>query len=206
MQQKVFCLDCNKYFESLENYKKEHDDKISYKVMNIQHNYLLENNALAYFAKLFSDNSKIIDIINKQNIEIQKTASKLNYYEDAFKNDVNFECNIRLKNIENKIKGKCLMHFFPKCIKFRIECEGNIIFKGRKDFEIEIIFPFKQSEIKMTSIEKIKGCIFTQKVMNLSEQEAVIHNNYSSAIIQNNYMTSVKLMRNYYANGYLEKK
>ena len=205
MQQKVFCLDCNKYFESLENYKKEHDDKISFKVMNIQHNYLLENNALAYFAKLFSDNSKIIDIINKQNIEIQKIASKLNYYEDAFKNDVNFECNIRLKNIENKIKGKCLMHFFPKCIKFRIECEGNIIFKGKKEFEIEIIFPFKKSEIKMSSIEKIKGCIFTQKVMNLSEQEAVIHNNYSSAIIQNNYITSVKLMRNYYANGYLEK-
>ena len=97
------------------------------------------------------------------------------------------------------------MHFFPKCIKFRIECEGNIIFKGRKDFEIEIIFPFKQSEIKMSSIEKIKGCIFTQKVMNLSEQEAIIHNSYSSAIIQNNYITSIKLMRNYYANGYLEK-
>ena len=38
MQQKVFCLDCNKYFENLENYKKEHDDKISFKVMNIQHN------------------------------------------------------------------------------------------------------------------------------------------------------------------------
>ena len=41
--------------------------------------------------------------------------------------------------------------------------------------------------------------------MNLSEQEAIIHNNYSSAIIQNNYITSIKLMRNYYANGYLEK-
>ena len=168
MQQKVFCIDCNKYFETLENYKKEHDYKISYKVANEKHNYLIENNALAYFAQLFSNNSKIVDIKNKQTIAIQKISYKLDYYEDAFKNDVNFECNIRLKIIENKINGKCLMHFFPKCIKFRIECEGNIIFKGRKDFEIEIIFPFKQSEIKMSSIEKIKGCIFTQKVMNLS--------------------------------------
>ena len=80
-----------------------------------------------------------------------------------------------------------------------------LFLKGEKDFEIEIIFPFKQSEIKMSSIEKIKGCIFTQKVMNLSEQEAIIHNSYSSAIIQNNYITSIKLMRNYYATGYLEK-
>ena len=205
MQQKVFCIDCNKYFDCLENYKKEHDDKISYQVMEIKHSYLLENNSLAYFAKLFTDNSKIINIINNQNNQIQTIAAKLNYYEDAFKNDVNFECNIRLKNIENKIKGKCLIHFFPKCINFRIECGGNINFKGKKEFEIEIIFPFKQSEIKMSSIEKIKGCIFTQKVMNLSEQEAVIYNNYSPAVIQNNYITSIKLLRNYYANGYLEK-
>jgi len=205
MQQKVFCIDCNKYFDCLENYKKEHDDKISYQVMEIKHSYLLENNSLAYFAKLFSDNNKIINIINNQNNQIQTIAAKLNYYEDAFKNDVNFECNIRLKNIENKIKGKCLIHFFPKCINFRIECGGNINFKGKKEFEIEIIFPFKQSEIKMSSIEKIKGCIFTQKVMNLSEQEAVIYNNYSPAVIQNNYITSIKLLRNYYANGYLEK-
>ena len=205
MQQKVFCIDCNKYFDCLENYKKEHDDKISYQVMEIKHSYLLENNSLAYFAKLFFFYIKIINIINNQNNQIQTIAAKLNYYEDAFKNDVNFECNIRLKNIENKIKGKCLIHFFPKCINFRIECGGNINFKGKKEFEIEIIFPFKQSEIKMSSIEKIKGCIFTQKVMNLSEQEAVIYNNYSPAVIQNNYITSIKLLRNYYANGYLEK-
>ena len=64
MQQKVFCIDCNKYFETLENYKKEHDYKISYKVANEKHNYLIENNALAYFAQLFSNNSKIVDIIN----------------------------------------------------------------------------------------------------------------------------------------------
>jgi hypothetical protein len=173
--------------------------------MEIKHSYLFENNSLAYFAKLFSDNNEIINIINNQKNQIQTIAAKLNYYEDAFKNDVNFECNIRLKNIENKIKGKCLIHFFPKCITFRIECGGNINFKGKKEFEIEIIFPFKQSEIKMSSIEKIKGCIFTQKVMNLSEQEAVIYNNYSPAVIQNNYITSIKLLRNYYANGYLEK-
>ena len=40
------------------------------------------------------------------------------------------------------------MHFFPKCIKFRIECEGNIIFKGRKDFEIEIYFHLNNRKLK----------------------------------------------------------
>ena len=39
--------------------------------------------------------------------------------------------------------------------------------------------------------------------MNLSGQETLIYNNHSSAIIQNNYITSIKLLRNYYANGYL---
>ena len=157
--------------------------------MNIINNYLIENNALDYFAKLFSDNEKIINVINKPNIQIQKIASKFDYYEDALKNDVNFECNIRLRNIENKIKDKCVIHFFSKCIKFRIECEGNIIYKGEKISEIEIIFSFKQSEISD----------------EFSKQEKIINNNYSSAIIQNNYITSIKLMRNYYVNGYLEK-
>ena len=149
--------------------------------MNIINNYLIENNTLDYFAKLFSDNEKIINVINKPNIYIQKIASKFDYYEDALKNDVNFECNIRLRNIENKIKDKCVIHFFQKCIKFIIECEGNIIYKGEKISEIEIIFSFKQSEISD----------------EFSKQEKIINNNYSSAIIQNNYITSIKLMRIY---------
>ena len=57
----------------------------------------------------------------------------------------------------------------------------------------------------MSSIEIIKEFIFTHKVMNLSVQEAIIHNNYFSAIVQNSYINSIKLMKNYNANGYLEK-
>ena len=153
--------------------------------MKVKHNFLIEENCLAYISKNFSDNSKIIELINKQNEQIQQITSKLNYYEDALKNDVIFETNIIIKNIENNIDGKCLIHFFPKCIHFRIECKGNIVFKGRKEFEIEIIFPFKISELKLSSIEKLQGCLSSQKVQNLSEQETI---------------------RNYYAIGYLEQK
>jgi len=90
-----------------------------------------------------------------KNIQIQTIANKLNYYEDAFKIDTNFECNIRLKNIENKNKGKYLINFFPICINFIMGCGGNIIFKGKKNLKIE----------------KIKGCLFTQKVMNFQNKK-----------------------------------
>ena len=72
MHKKFFCFEYNKYFDGLENQKKEYDDKISYQVMNINQNYILINNALDYFAKPFSDNKKIINVINKKNIEIKK--------------------------------------------------------------------------------------------------------------------------------------
>ena len=174
--------------------------------MKVKHNFLIEENCLAYISKIFSDNSKIKELINKQNEQIQQITSKLNYYEDALKNDVIFETNIIIKNIENNIDGKYLIHFFPKCIHFRIECKGNIVFKGRKEFEIEIVFPFKISELKLSSIEKLQGCLSSQKVQNLSEQETITFNNYPSSISQKNYIISVKLLRNYYAIGYLEQK
>ena len=73
--------------------------------MNIKCNYLLINNALDYFAKLFSDNEKIINVINKKN----KIASKLNYYEDAFKND-EFEIEIIFPSSIEKIKEFIFTH------------------------------------------------------------------------------------------------
>ena len=68
------------------------------------------------------------------------------------KNDIFFECNVNIKNIENNINGKCLIHFFPKCILFRIECKGDIIFTNKKEFIIEILFPFQKSNLKFSSI------------------------------------------------------
>lgn len=205
MDGKVYCKECNKYFENIESFDKEHN-KISFQIMKVKHNYLIGNNCLAYIAKLFDNDIKIIETINNQNVQIQQLKSKLNYYEDAFKNDVLFECNINMKNISNKISGICLIHFFPKCIHFRIECSGDIIFEKRKEFEIEILFPFKKSEIKTSSIEKLQGCISNQKILNVSEQETIVFNNYNSIVVQRDYITSVKLVRNYNSVGYLEQK
>lgn len=206
MNNKVFCLECNKYFENVEKFNQVHNDKVSFQVMKVKHNYIIEGNCLAYISKIFADNSKIMDIIREQNNKIQIITSKLNYYEDALKNDVTFECNIIIKNVENKIDQACLLHFFPKSVHFKIQCNGNIVFKGRKEFEIQILFPFKASDLKISSIEKLQGCIFSQKVLNSAEQETIIFNNYSSSIIQKNNLTSIKLLKNYYSQGFLEQK
>ena len=204
-KQKVFCIECQKYFGSVEDWNKEHD-KVSYKIMKLTHNPLIDGNILAYISNILSDNIKIKEIINKQNIEINQIKNKLNFYEDALKNNVFFETNINIKNAEIEKNGKCLLHFFPKSIHFRIEYKGKINFTGRKEFEIEILFPFKISELKYSSIEKLQGCLSSHKVQNLSEQETTIFNNYSSSINQKNNLISIKLLRNYYSIGYLEQK
>ena len=204
MDLKVFCIECNRYFENKEYFDKEHNNAI-YQVMNIKHNCLEGKYYLGYISHLFSNNDKIMEYINKQNNQIHELKSKVDYYEEAFKNDVHFDCNINVKHIENKIDGKCLIHFFPKIIFFRIECNDNIIFQSKKEFEIDILFPFKKSIITMGSIEKIQGCVSNQTVLNSSEQETLIYNNYSPSIYQKNSITSIKLLRNYYSTGYLEK-
>ena len=204
-KQKVFCIECQKYFESIDDWNREHN-KVSYKIMKVKHNFLIDGNILAYISNIISDNMKIKEIINKQSIEINKIKNKLNFYEDALKSDDFFETNINIKNVVNENDGKCLLHFFPKSIHFRIEYKGNINFTGRKEFEIEILFPFKISELKYSSIEKLQGCLSSHKVQNLSEQETTIFNNYSSLVNQKNHIISVKLLRNYYSIGYLEQK
>ena len=205
MEKKVICIECKKYFKNLEEWKKEHD-KISFKVKEIKHNYLNEGDNLGYIFNILVDNDKIHKILEEQSKEIKLMKNKLNYYEDSLENDVFFETNINIKYTHNKNLGKCLIHFFPKSIHFRIEYEGEINFTERKEFEIEILFPFKKSKIKYCSIEKLQGCLFGQKVMNISEQETTIYNGYSSCINQKNKMTSIKLLRNYFNFGLLEKK
>ena len=204
MNKKVYCLECQKYFNNYENFKAEHE-KVSYKVMNIQHNPLLEENCLSYISQIILENNAFKKKIWEQDAQIKQIESKLNYYEDALKNDVNFECNINIENTEN-IDGKCLLHFFPKCVNFRIDCKGVIDLKGKKEFNIEILFPFKNVNLKFSSIEKLQGCVLIQKVLNLSEQETTIFNNYSSFISQKNCITSIKLLRNYFVVGCFEQK
>ena len=204
MNKKVFCLECKMYFDNYESYKATHE-KASFKVMKIQHTPLLEDACLSYISNILLDNVKIKERIREQDAQIKQIESKLNYYEDALKNDVSFECNINIENTEN-IDGKCLLHFFPKCVNFRIDCKGVIDLKGKKEFNIEILFPFKNVNLKFSSIEKLQGCVLIQKVLNLSEQETTIFNNYSSFISQKNYITSIKLLRNYFIAGCFEQK
>ena len=172
MNEKLFCIECKKYFKDKKEWDNEHN-KVFDKVKNVKHNYLIEGNVLSYIFDLMSKNYENDQIINKQNIEISRIINKINFYEDSLKNDIFFETNINLKNIENKIDGKCLIHFFPKSVNFKIECNGDINFNGKKEFEIEILFPFKTAELKFCSIEKLQGCLSSKSVQNSSEEDII---------------------------------
>ena len=204
MNEKLFCIECKKYFKDKKEWDNEHN-KVFDKVKNVKHNYLIEGNVLSYIFDLMSKNYENDQIINKQNIEISRIINKINFYEDSLKNDIFFETNINLKNIENKIDGKCLIHFFPKSVNFKIECNGDINFNGKKEFEIEILFPFKTAELKFCSIEKLQGCLSSKSVQNSSEEETIIFSNYSSIVNQKNKIISIKLLRNYYIIENLKK-
>lgn len=208
MDNSIYCIECKKYFQSKEEFEEAHDT-IFNKLNKIKHNFVDKNNCFYYVGELINKNDKIIDYMQKQEERILKLESQLNIYEEAFKNDVFFECNINLKYIKNKIdgkclKGKCLIHFFPKCINLRIECTGDINFVEKKNFEIEILFPFLESKTKSSSIEKLQGCTSIYKVNNTSAQETIIFNNYSSSIIQKKHLISIQLLRNYYSTQSLE--
>lgn len=52
MNKKVFCIQCNKYFENIQDFNKEHD-KISYQVMKVKHNFLKKKIVWHIFQKFF---------------------------------------------------------------------------------------------------------------------------------------------------------
>ena len=85
-----------KYFNNRDEWDKEHN-KIFYKAKNIKHNFLIEGNALSYIFDIMTKNFENEQKINKQNIEIMKIQTKLNFYEDSLKNNVFFETNINIK-------------------------------------------------------------------------------------------------------------
>lgn len=204
MNEKLFCIECKRYFQNKEDWDKEHD-KIFYQLKNIKHNYIFEGNVFSLVFDVMSKNYENEQRINKQEAEIANIKTKLNFYEDSLKNDVFFETNINIKHSENKISGKCLVHFFPKAVNFKIECNGNITFSGRKEFEIEILFPFKTSKSKFCSIEKLQGCLSSKTVQNTSEEETTIFSNYSPIVLQTNKIVSLKLLRNYSLEENLKK-
>ena len=196
MNEKLFCIECKRYFNNDKDWDKEHN-KLYYKVNNVKHNFLIEKNALSYIFDMMTKNYENAQKINILNNEIMKIKTELNFYEDSLKNDVFFETNIKQKDIENKIFGKCFIHFFPKSVNFKIEVNECINFNGKKDLEIEILFPFKTSEFKFCSIEKLQGCLSSKKVKDISDDETSIVSSYSSMIKQKNKIISINLLRNY---------
>jgi hypothetical protein len=195
MNEKIFCIECKKYFKNKQDWDDEHGT-LYYELKNIKHNFLIEGDTLSYIFDLMCQNSENKQRIIQQNLKSEKIANKLNFYEDSLKNDVHFETNICIKNISNQIFGKCELHFLPKCINFKIECNGEINFNARKEFEIEILFPFKEAKSKFCLIEKLKGCL-SSKIIENSEEEIKIFSSYSSIVYQQNRIISIKLLRNY---------
>lgn len=205
MNKRIFCIECERYYKDKQDWINAHDT-IAYNVKKIKHNYLLEENTLAYILNNMKKNLELEQIINKQSLLIEQMRSKLNYFGDSFDNDVYFETNVCIKNIENKILGKCLLHFFPKSIHFKIEYKGEINFSGKKEFKIEILFPFKKTRSKFSSIEKLSGCISSKTIQNSEGEEITVFNNYSSIIEQKNKIIYIQLLRNYFVVENLLKK
>ena len=127
--------------------------------MNVNHHFINQSNYLKVISILNNNQEKNINYIKTQGKKIDLLKARLDSFTDAFSNDISFETRINLKNFSfnNKHKesvSKCLIHLLPKSAYFRIECVGCLDFKSKKDFEVEILFPFIPAEIKSRTIEK----------------------------------------------------
>ena len=202
----IYCLDCNKYYKDLNSYNIEHE-KTVYKVLNKTHNYITESNSLQIISKLLLSNKLLSAAIKEQQKEITDLTKRLDLYEDSFK-DVSFDCNIVVRNGKERIKniGKCNLQFFPRNIYFRIECEGELEKDEKNIFQIDIIFPFRKVNLKMCSIEKIKGCYLTHEILDSENNPLNYYHNYICYLEQNNFIISVKTLRDYLLQGKYEKK
>ena len=202
----IYCLDCEKYFKNIDLFNNEHE-KTVYKVLNKTHTYIDNNNSLKIISNLMKSNKLLSSAIKEQQKEIIELTKRLDIYEDSFK-DVFFDCNIIVKNGKKKIKnmGKCSLQFFPRNIYFRIECKGDIENDEKNKFQIDIIFPFRQLNLKQCSIEKINGCYLSQELSDGDGNPFTYYHNYLSFIEQNKYIISVKSLRDYILPGKFEKQ
>ena len=202
----IYCLDCQKKFQNIELYKKEHE-KTSYKVLKKEHKYIGPENTLELFAGLINiinDLKKKLEKSEQQNEELSERLESIeNLNQDLFIN-----CNILVRNGKNVIKniGTCFLNFISRCINFRIECKGDILNNDKNKFNIDIIFPFRKAEIMQCNIEKIVGCVSSKEIMDSDGNSVIIFNSYSSYAKQNNSIISIKLLKNYETQGNYEKK
>lgn len=205
-KEELYCLDCDKYFNSIKSFNEEHE-KTVYKVLNKTHKYINSKSSLQIIAKLFKSNKLLSSAIKEQQKEINELSKRLDIYEDSFK-DVFFDCNIAVKNGNKKLlnMGKCSLQFFPRNIYFRIECKGEFEKDEKNKFQIDIIFPFRQVNLKQCSIEKMKGCYLSQEFPDGEGNPITYYHNYLTFIEQNNYIISIKSLRDYILPGKFEKQ
>lgn len=204
-ENEIYCLDCKKYYKNKELFNEEHN-KVLYQVLNKKHNFITEDKSLQYIGQFIKANDLLIDAIKEQQKQIKDLSKRLDLFEDSYK-DIFFECNIVVKNGKEIIKnlGKCYLQFFPRCINFKIECKGEIKNHDKNKFNIDIVFPFRNANIKQCFIEKLQGCVANQELHDDDNNITLFHN-YSSYVEQKKSIISIKLYKNYYLPGKYEQK
>ena len=160
----IYCLDCKRKFKDRKSLIEFHQ-KPSIQVFENEHKFIEAEDTLKCISELYEGNKKLNNELQKQQKQIQDLSENINLFKN-FIQDIFLECNVCVKNGNSLIQniGKCLLQFFPKSINFRIECKGDIQKNDKNNFKIEIIFPFRQAQIKQCFIEKIIGCIYAQEI------------------------------------------
>ena len=202
----ILCLDCKKYFENINSFEQEHDKPL-FKVLKTKHSYIETKNTLEYIAKLSNTINILYEELQKRDKKINELSERIELVEDLNKKFF-LECNILIRNGKNIIRniGTCFLNFISRCINFRLECKGDIIYNDKNKFNIEIIFPFRKAVIKQCYIEKIIGCVASQEITDSDGNSCIIFNSYSSYVEQKYSNTSIKLLKNYSTQGKFEQK
>lgn len=202
----IYCLDCKRKFKDRKSLIEFHQ-KPAIQVLENEHKFIEAEDTLKCISELYEGNKKLNNELQKQQKQIQDLSENINLFKN-FIQDIFLECNVCVKNGNSLIQniGKCLLQFFPKSINFRIECKGDIQKNDKNNFKIEIIFPFRQAQIKQCFIEKIIGCIYAQEIKDYNGNTFLMYNNYSSFITQKDTLISIKLLQNYSTQGKYEEK
>jgi len=206
-EDEIFCLDCDKYYKNIDEFTKVHE-KTVFKVLDQKHSYITEKNSFQLITDLFKSNKLLISAIKEQQNSIKELTKRLELYEDSLK-DVSFDCNIIVKNGTKKLKnlGKCNLQYFPRNINFRIECKGDILKDEKNKFQIDIMFPFREINLKQCSIEKFTGCYFTQEISDTEGNITSYYHNYNCYLEQNkNCIISIKSIKDFLLPGKFEKQ
>lgn len=202
----IYCIDCKRKFGDKKSFIEFHDKPV-FKVLTNKHRYIEAEDTLNCISKLFDENSKLTNELQKQQKQIEDLSENIDLLKN-FVQDIFLECNVYVKNGKSSVQdiGKCLLQFFPKSINFRIECKGDIQENDKNNFKIEIVFPFRKAQIKQCFIEKILGCVSAQEIKDFYGNTFLMYSNYSSYVTQKDFLISIKLLKDYSSSGKYEEK